>query len=136
MFSYSFDNKRYHTLNYDLKTKYGKKVFKVSLNAGFGCPNKKKDSGCIFCSHDSGDFAGLPEDALNVQFQKIKTMMEKKWPDSSYLAYFQAGTNTYASLDTLKTCYEQVLTFPNVVGLNIATRSDAISNEVYDYLEE
>lgn len=136
VFLYSFDNKRYHTLNYYFKTKYGKKVFKVSLNPGFGCPNIKHGHGCIFCSHDSGDFAGDPKDSLVVQFQKVKTMMEQKWPDSFYIAYFQAGTNTYAPLDTLKTCYESVLRLPNVVGLNIATRSDAITEEVYDYLED
>ena len=62
--------------------------------------------------------------------------MEKKWPDSYYIGYFQANTNTYAPLEVLKEKYESIVNLPNVVGLNIATRSDAISKECYDYLEE
>ncbi len=136
MFSYSFDNKRYHTLNYFYKTKFGKKVFKISLNPGFGCPNIKNNYGCIFCAHQSGDFAGDPKDSLVKQFEEVKARMEKKWKDGYYIGYFQAGTNTYAPLPILKKCYEEILRQPNVVGLAIATRSDSISNEVMDYLEE
>ena len=135
MFSYSLDNKRYHTLNYFYKQKFGKKVFKVSLNAGFSCPNYKT-GGCIFCSHQSGDFAGNPKDDLLKQFDEIKTMMEHKWPDSYYIGYFQAATNTYAPVSVLKEKFETILKIPNVVGLSIATRSDAISPLVYDYLED
>ncbi len=135
MFSYTFDNKRYHTLNYFYKQKFGKKVFKVSLNAGFSCPNYKT-GGCIFCSHQSGDFAGNPKDDLLKQFDEIKTMMEHKWPDSYYIGYFQAATNTYAPVSVLKEKFETILKIPNVVGLSIATRSDAISPLVYDYLED
>ena len=108
MFKYTLDNKRYHTLNYYYKNKYGKKVFKVALNAGFSCPNKVDGQGCIFCSRlGSGDFAGNKEDDLETQFY-----------------------------DVLKDKYEQVLQIPNVIGLNIATRPDAITDECYDYLEE
>lgn len=135
-FLYTLDNKRYHTLNYFYKTKYGKKVFKVSLNAGFSCPNFKNGHGCIFCSHQSGDFAGNKKDDLKTQFEMIKTNMEKKWPDSYYIGYFQAATNTYAPLSILKEKYETILTIPNVVGLSIATRSDAIEEDTMDYLEE
>ena len=135
MFSYTFDNKRYHTLNYFYKQKFGKKVFKVSLNAGFSCPNYKT-GGCIFCSHQSGDFAGNPKDDLLKQFDEIKTMMEHKWPDSYYIGYFQAATNTYAPVSVLKEKFETILKIPNVVGLSIATRSVAISPLVYDYLED
>ena len=138
MFKYSLDNKRYHTLNYYYKNKYGKKTFKVSLNANFSCPNKEKTgSGCIYCSRlGSGDFAGNKDDDLVTQFNKVKEVMEQKWPDSYYIGYFQANTNTYAPLSELKEKYESILNLPNVVGLNIATRSDAISKECYDYLEE
>ena len=138
MFKYSLDNKRYHTLNYYYKTKYGKKTFKVALNGGFSCPNKEKDGhGCIFCSRlGSGDFAGDKNKDLLVQFNEIKDMMEKKWPDSYYIGYFQANTNTYAPVNELKDKYETILNIPNVIGLNIATRSDAISKDCYDYLEE
>ena len=138
MFKYSLDNKRYHTLNYYYKNKYGKKTFKVSLNGGFSCPNKEKTGhGCIFCSRlGSGDFAGNKEDDLLTQFNKVKTIMEEKWPDSYYIGYFQANTNTYAPIDELRDKYESIISIPNVVGLNIATRSDAISKECYDYLED
>ncbi len=137
MFKYTLDNKRYHTLNYYYKKKYGKKTFKVSLNGDFSCPNKEKNGhGCIFCSRlGSGDFAGNKNENLITQFNNIKNIMEKKWPDSYYIGYFQANTNTYAPLEVLKQKYETILSLPNVVGLNIATRSDAISKECYDYLE-
>ncbi len=137
MFKYTLDNKRYHTLNYYFKNKYGKKTFKVSLNGNFSCPNKINGKGCIFCSRlGSGDFAGNKEKDLITQFNEVRTIMEKKWPDSYYIGYFQANTNTYAPLPILKEKYEKILNLPNVVGLNIATRSDAITTECYDYLEE
>ena len=136
MFLYSDDNKRYHTLNYFFRNKFHQKVFKVSLNAGMGCPNIKNGHGCIFCSHKSGDFAGDVKDDLETQFENVKNVLIKKWPVASYIAYFQAGTNTYAPIETLKKNFETVLKIPNVKGLAIATRSDAISKETYDYLSE
>ena len=79
MFKYSLDNKRYHTLNYYYKNKYGKKTFKVALNGDFSCPNKINGKGCIFCSRlGSGDFAGDKNKDLVTQFNEIKDMMEKK----------------------------------------------------------
>lgn len=136
MFKYTLDNKRYHTLNYFYKTKFNSKVFKVSLNGNFSCPNFKNGNGCIFCSHGSGNFAGNKEDDLVTQFNEVKTMMEKKWPHAKYIGYFQANTNTYAPLDILKEKYETILKLPNVIGLSIATRCDAISDECLDYLED
>ena len=70
------------------------------------------------------------------QFNEVKSIMLKKWPDAKYIGYFQANTNTYAPLNQLKAKYETILNLDNVVGLNIATRSDAITEEVMDYLEE
>ena len=140
MFKNSLDNKRYHTLNYYYKTRYNSKVFKVSLNGGFSCPNKDGTNGfggCIFCSNaGSGDFAGNPTKPLTEQFYAVRNVMLKKWPQAKYIGYFQANTNTYAPVEELKEKYEEILKIDNVVGLNIATRSDAISSEVYDYLEE
>ncbi len=139
-FPYSDNNKRYHTLDYFYKQKFHSKVFKVSLNAGFTCPNKdgtKGYGGCIYCSKSgSGEFAGEKEKDLVTQFEDIKNILLKKWPHSKYIGYFQANTNTYAPVDILKEKYETILNLPNVVGLNIATRPDAISKECYDYLEE
>lgn len=133
MFLYSLDNKRYHTLNYFFRNKFGSKVFKVALNAGFTCPNYK-NGGCIYCSHGSGN--NYQEMDLVEQFNLVKIPLERKWPNSKYIAYFQANTNTYAPLSVLKEKYEQVLNIPNVYGLDIATRSDALSEEILDYLSE
>ena len=138
-FKYSLDNKRYHTLNYFLKSKFHTKVMKISLNAGFNCPNidgTKGYGGCIYCSNGSGDFAGKKEEDLKTQFYNVKKMMEKKWPNAKCIAYFQANTNTYAPVNVLKEKYESVLNLDGVVGLDIATRSDAITDECLDYLEE
>ena len=132
MFKYSLDNKRYHTLNYFYRSKFDSKVFKVSLNAGFYCPNFRNGKGCIFCKDGSGNiYKDIP---LKEQFEIVKIPLEKKWPNSKYIAYFQANTNTYASVNVLKEKYESVLSKPNVVGLAIATRSDALSTEILDYL--
>lgn len=136
-FKHSLDNKRYHTLNYYLTRKFKTRVFKVSLNGGFSCPNFKNGSGCIFCSaKGSGDFAGNKEDDLKTQFNSVKQKLNNKWPDTKYIAYFQANTNTYAPVSVLKKKFEEVLTFPNVVGLNIGTRPDAISDECLKYLKD
>ena len=140
MFQYSLDNKRYHTLNYHYKEKYHCKVIKVSLNAGFTCPNidgKVGYGGCIYCSKSgSGDFGGDISKSLSEQFDEIKDKLSKKWPRGKYIAYFQAHTNTYAPLSVLKGKYESVLKKDNVIGIAIATRPDAIEDEVLDYLEE
>ncbi len=133
MFSYTLDNKRYHTLNYFFRNKFHHKVFKVALNAGFSCPNYKI-GGCIYCDHGSGNHYENMD--LISQFYLVKNHVEKKWPNSQYIAYFQANTNTYAPVDILREKYEQVLTIPGVIGLDIATRSDALNDEVLDYLEE
>ena len=139
-FKYSDDNKRYHTLNYFYKHKFNSKVFKVSLNAGFSCPNIDGTvgfGGCIYCSKSgSGDFAGNIEDDIVTQFIKVKNMMLKKWPDSKYIGYFQAHTNTYAPVEKLKKLYEPILKQDNVIGLNIATRPDSISDECLEYLSD
>lgn len=133
MFKYTLDNKRYHTLNYYNKTKYGCKVFKVSLNAGFSCPNKKNSTGCIYCYNGSGENDGMD---LISQFNKVRDNNLKKWPNAKYIGYFQAGTNTYADTETLKSKYEPILKLDNVIGLNIATRCDALDDDVLDYLED
>ena len=133
MFRYTLDNKRYHTLNYYNKSKYGCKVFKVSLNAGFSCPNKKNGTGCIYCYNGSGENDGMD---LLTQFNKVRDNTLKKWPNAKYIGYFQAGTNTYADVNTLKSKYEPILKLDNVIGLNIATRCDALDDDVLDYLED
>ena len=140
MFKYSDTNKRYYTLDYFYKHKFNSKVFKVSLNAGFTCPNKDGKvgiGGCIYCSKTgSGEYAGDVKKDLITQFNEVKDIMLNKWPNAKYIGYFQANTNTYAPVNELKEKYETILSLPNVVGLNIATRADAITDECLDYLTE
>lgn len=139
-FKYTNTNKRYYTLDYYNKNKYGKKVSKISLNGGFSCPNKdgtKGTGGCIYCSKlGSGDFAGSLNKSILAQFTEIKELMNRKWPDTLYIPYFQANTNTYAPVAILKEKYEPLIKLDNVVGLAIATRCDAITDECLDYLED
>ena len=139
-FKYSYNNKRYHTLDYFYKNKFNSKVFKVSLNGNFTCPNIDGTvgyGGCIYCSNlGSGEFAGDKNKDLITQFNEVKAMMERKWPNSKYIGYFQANTNTYAPLNELKDKYETIINLDNVIGLNIATRADSITEECMDYLEE
>ena len=140
MFEFYITKKHYHTLDYYLKTKYNKKVFKVPLNASFTCPNRdgtKSNGGCIFCSAlGSGDFAGNPKDSLLKQFDEVKSIMDNKWPDSLCIAYFQAFSNTYGPISKLKECFEPFIGKNDVIGLSIATRCDCINEEVVEYLKE
>ncbi|WAW14001.1 TIGR01212 family radical SAM protein [Peptostreptococcus equinus] len=139
-FKYKIENKNYHTWNYHLRQRFNSKVFKVSLNGGFTCPNldgKISRGGCTYCSNKgSGDFAGQVDDSISKQFENIKNIMEKKWHNAKYIAYFQAYTNTYAPVDYLKDKYEEALRQENVIGLAISTRPDCISEEVLDYLDD
>lgn len=133
--------KPYNTLNAFYRHKFNKKVFKVSLNGGFTCPNKDGFSGtggCIYCTESgSGDFAGNKEKSLFEQFTTVKDMMSKKWDDAYYIAYFQANTNTYDSVERLRSLYYEAISLDeNIVGLSIATRCDALNDDIYDLLEE
>ena len=139
-FKYSDSNKRYYTLDYFYKHKFNSKVAKISLNANFTCPNKdgtKGIGGCIYCSKlGSGDYAGNVKDDIVKQFNDIKKIMDNKWKDTLYIGYFQANSNTYASVDRLKEVYEPILKQDKVIGLAIATRCDCLNDDVLEYLEE
>lgn len=137
MFKNSNTNKRYYTLDYYYKQKYKTKVFKVSLNLGLTCPNidgTKGYGGCIYCK--SGSKSIDKEKTLKQQFEEQKSILHKKWPNAKYIAYFQNNTNTYAPVNFIKEKCEEVLTYNNVLGINIATRCDAITNECLEYLKE
>jgi len=133
-------DKRYHSLNYHLQNKFGEKIFKIPLDAGFTCPNRDGSlsrSGCLFCStQGSGDFAGQREKDINEQFADIKQVMHAKWPRGKYIAYFQAFTNTYAPVERLRNLYYSALEQEAVVGLAIATRPDCLPPAVLDLLQE
>jgi radical SAM protein (TIGR01212 family) len=135
-----WNGKRYHSLNYFLRGKFGEKVFKISLDGGFSCPNRDgtiSSGGCLFCSErGSGDFAGDRDFSISKQFDDIKKMMAKKWKHGKYIAYFQAYTNTYAPIEVLRAKYEEALKQDDVVALAIATRPDCLDEDVLDLLEE
>ena len=135
-----WNGKRYHTLNHFLREKFGEKVFKISLDGGFSCPNrdgKVGRGGCVFCSaRGSGDFAGDRDFSISKQFDDVKTMMAHKWKSGKYIAYFQAYTNTYAPVEELRRKYNEAIEKEGVVALAIATRPDCLDEDVLDLLEE
>lgn len=135
MFKNTLDNKRYHTLNYFFKKKFGQKVFKVPLDINSTCPNQY-NGGCIYCSNKS--VAGISDNTLDIleQFEKGRKIMEQKWSDSLYIPYFQSGTNTYNDKNLVKGYIDKLLLLPKVIGIDIATRPDCLSEEWLDYLDE
>ena len=132
--------KRYHSLNYFLRQKFGQKVFKIPLDGGFTCPNRDgtlSTGGCLFCNTaGAGDFAGNRASSISQQFSEVTEIMHKKWHDGKYIAYFQAFTNTYAPVSVLRELYYKALQQHGVVGLAIATRPDCLNTQVLDLLEE
>ena len=139
-FSNSDTNKRYYTYDYYLRKTYGGKCAKLPVDAGFTCPNIDGScgvGGCIYCSpKGSGDFAGSPELSITRQLEQVADRLSSKWTTQKYIAYFQAHTNTYAPLSVLKEKYSEALSYPGVVGLNIATRADCLSSDTVKYLAE
>ncbi|EIT85526.1 hypothetical protein A374_09823 [Fictibacillus macauensis ZFHKF-1] len=135
-----FGDKRYYTWNTHLKAHFQEKIIKIPLDGGFDCPNrdgKVAFGGCTFCSQrGSGDFAGSRAEDVMTQFHTVKERMTKKWKKGKYIAYFQAFSNTYAPVETLKAMYETVLQEQDVVGLAIATRPDCLPPDVVAYLAE
>lgn len=139
------NEKHYLTLNNYLKNLYREKVFKVSLNGNFSCPNrdgKISTNGCIFCSENgSGDFAGNKSLSIKEQFYSVVETLEKKWPNGAYIAYFQANTNTYGNVEQLKERYEQIIKngkkLDNKIKiLSIATRPDCLSEDILQLIKE
>lgn len=138
-FKYSFNEKRYHTFNYYLKSRYDCKVSKVILDAGFTCPNRdgnKGWGGCIFCSElGSGDSNVALEENLMNQYIKNKQVMDNKWPNSLYIPYFQSFSNTYGPLDKIKTMLEPFINMNEVCEIAIATRCDCLEDETLAHLD-
>ena len=131
--------KRYYSLDYYLKQTYGEKLYKIALDGGMSCPNRDGTlgtGGCIFCSEGgSGDFAGNRNVSIASQIEEGKALVEKKHTGSSYIAYFQAYTNTYAPVDYLEKIYLEAINEPDVKILSIATRPDCLSPEILDLLD-
>lgn len=130
----------YLSFNKYLKDKFGQKVYKISLDGGFTCPNrdgKTGTRGCIFCSKGgSGDFAESREMSITEQIESGKKKVEKKIKSGKYIAYFQAFTNTYAPVEILRQKYEEAINHPDIVALSIATRPDCLGDDVLRLLNE
>lgn len=138
-FKYSFNEKRYHTFNYYLKSTYNCKVSKVIIDAGFTCPNRdgsKGYGGCIFCSEKgSGDSnVDLGNDVLS-QYIANKKIMDNKWPNSLYIPYFQSYSNTYSPLTKIQKMLEPFIHMDEVCEIAIATRCDCLNDDVIEYLD-
>ena len=132
--------KRYNDFSSFIREKFGGRVQKVSIDAGFTCPNKdgsKGTGGCTYCNNNTfnPDYC-KPIKPIKVQIEEGISFFSKKYKAQKYLAYFQAFTNTYAPLSDLKKMYEEALDHKDVIGLVIATRPDSIKDEVLDYLQE
>ena len=129
----------YKTLNEHYKEKFGCKVYKLSIDAGFSCPNRDGTvgtKGCIFCSENgSGEFAVCGSDVL-LQLEKAKEKVSAKIKDGKYIAYFQSFTNTYAEISRLEALYSAAISPDYIVGLSIATRPDCINDEVLALLSK
>lgn len=130
----------YKTLNEHYREKFGCKVYKLSIDGGFTCPNRdgtKGYKGCIFCSQKgSGEFAEKQTNSIINQLQKAKSRVEAKNKDGKYIAYFQSFTNTYAPVSKLKSIYYEAIKPDFIVGLSIGTRPDCISDECLELLSE
>ena len=139
-FPYSDGSKRYHTYDYWLKSTFGGKCAKIPLDGGFTCPNvdgRCGVGGCIYCSgRGSGDFAESPTLPLREQYDRQREFLSHKWPVERCIPYFQARTNTYAPVERLEAMFREVLTYPDVVGLNIATRADCLPTDVIGLLRK
>ena len=133
-----WNDKPYHSLDYELKNKYGEKIYKIALDANMTCPNRDGSCGtrgCIFCSAGgSGDFAAKGT-SITYQLEKGKQLFHNKNIGDHFIAYFQSYTNTYAPVSKLEKLYREALDVSSVVGISIATRPDCLGNDVLALLD-
>lgn len=135
-----WNDKPYHSLDYELKKRFGEKVYRLTLNGGMSCPNRDGTigyGGCIFCSGGgSGEFAADPALSIRQQIDAGELLLLHKRPVNKYIAYFQAFTNTYGPVDYLRTIFTEALSCPEVVLLSIATRPDCLQPPIVELLAE
>lgn len=131
---------KYYSLNKYLRSQFGDKVYKISLDAGFTCPNRDgtiDTRGCIFCSKGgSGDFAESRKMTITQQIEAGKKRVQNKIKSGKYIAYFQAFTNTYAPIDELKEKFYEAIRHKDIVAISIATRPDCLGKDVIKLLDE
>ncbi len=135
-----WNEKKYHSLDYEMKKVFGEKTIKLIIDGGFTCPNRDGtagDRGCIFCSErGSGDFSSERYKSIEQQIEEQKQIMSRKWKSNTYIAYFQNYTNTYDSVENLRKKFYEALDCENIKGLAIATRPDCIDEQVLELLSE
>lgn len=133
-------NRPFNDYSSYFKKKFNERVQKISIDAGFTCPNRdgvKGRGGCTYCNNDTfNPFYCEPSKSVTQQLNEGVAFFEPKYKTQKYIAYFQAFSNTYGSLDLLKKLYEEALAHPKVIGLVIGTRPDCVNDEVLDYLAE
>lgn len=137
----TWGEKPYHSLDYELKKRFGEKVYKIALESGLTCPNRDGTlgyGGCIFCSgNGSGDFASPLSTSVTQQIDAgIRGISARKHVGNKFIAYFQSFTNTYAPPEKLRPMYMEAIRHPNVVMLSIATRPDCLPGEIIELLKE
>ena len=128
----------YLSFNQAMRNRFGRKMYKLSLDGGFSCPNrdgKLGTRGCIFCS-GAGEFAAKGSSDFSIQLESAKALVADKAKDAGFIAYFQSFTNTYADPQRLRELYLPVVHHPDVAVLDIATRPDCLSSEVLEVLAE
>lgn len=129
---------RYNDLSTYIKSTFGEKILKVSIDAGFTCPNRLNGKyGCIFCGEEgAGEFAGSRRLSITEQIDSQIDFLRHKSNSDKYIAYFQSFTNTFAPVEVLKQKYYEALSHPNIVGISIATRPDCIDEDIRNLLSE
>ncbi len=135
-----WNGKRYHSLDYDLKEKFGEKLYKLSLDGGMTCPNRDgtiSTGGCIFCSGEgSGDFAVKKGSDIHQQIEQAKLLITDKFQGNRFIAYFQSFTNTYAPTEYLRELFWNVIQRDDIAVLDIATRPDCLEHDKLRLIEE
>ena len=135
-----WNDKPYHSLDYELKKLFGEKVYRLALNGNMTCPNRDgliSRGGCIFCSSGgSGEFAANPSLSIREQIEAGKLLLSDKRPVQKYIAYFQAFTNTYGPVEYLRSIFTEAISQPEIAVLSIATRPDCLPGEVITLLAE
>lgn len=123
-----------------LKQRFGGRVHKISVDAGFGCPNRdggRETHGCLFCDPGGSGSTGIVRgEPISGQLEAAKELMRRKYRAKWFIAYFQPFSNTYAPVEHLRSCYDQALAVEDVIGLSVGTRPDCLSPEILDLLEE
>jgi len=132
--------KRYHPFSEELKRVFGCRVHRISVDAGFTCPNRDGSvgsGGCLFCSdRGSGSFGIARGESIADQLELGKEVMVRKYKAKKFLAYFQSYTNTYAPAAVLRSLYDAALAVPDIVGLIVGTRPDCLPPEILELLAE